>query len=34
LLAIAGNWKDDPHLDEMLAEIYEQRGRPMLENGE
>lgn len=29
LLAMAGNWKDDPHLEEMLAEIYEQRGRPI-----
>ncbi len=34
LLAIAGNWKDDPYLDGLLAEIYAQRGRPMLENGE
>jgi|GEM_PF-875359 len=34
LLAISGNWKDDPYLDQMLKEIYDQRGRPMLENGE
>ena len=31
LLAAAGAWKDDPYLDEMLEEIYRQRGRPMLE---
>ena len=34
LLAMAGKWKDDPHLNEMLAQIYEQRGRPMLESDE
>lgn len=33
LLALAGAWKDDPYLDEMLAEIYRQRGRPMTEEG-
>jgi|ERR1019366_6647753 excisionase family DNA binding protein len=26
-----GSWKDDPDLDEMLKEIYKQRGRPMIE---
>jgi excisionase family DNA binding protein len=31
LLTIAGNWKDDPHLDGILAAIYEQRGRPSQE---
>lgn len=34
LLAMAGNWKDDPYLGELLTGIYEQRGRPMLENDE
>jgi excisionase family DNA binding protein len=33
LLALAGAWKDDPHVDDMLAEIYRQRGRPMTEEG-
>jgi excisionase family DNA binding protein len=31
LLAFAGAWKDDPHVEEMLKEIYRQRGRPMTE---
>ncbi len=34
LLSVAGAWKDDPYLDEMLKEIYKQRGRPMTEDGE
>jgi excisionase family DNA binding protein len=29
--AFAGAWKDDPHVEEMLQEIYRQRGRPMTE---
>jgi excisionase family DNA binding protein len=33
LLRLAGSWKDDPDLKEMLAEIYRQRGRPMIEEG-
>jgi excisionase family DNA binding protein len=33
-MAVAGVWKDDPTVDEMLKEIYRQRGRPMTENGE
>jgi hypothetical protein len=33
LLRLAGTWKDDPDVEEMLAEIYRQRGRPMLEEG-
>jgi excisionase family DNA binding protein len=33
LLALTGAWKDDPHVDDMLAEIYRQRGRPMTEEG-
>ena len=32
-LHLAGVWKDDPYLDEMLKEIYRQRGRPMTEEG-
>jgi excisionase family DNA binding protein len=28
-----GALKDDPYLDEMLEEIYRQRGRPMTEEG-
>jgi excisionase family DNA binding protein len=33
-LGVAGIWKDDPTIDEMVKEIYRQRGRPMTENGE
>lgn len=33
LLALAGSWKDDPHAEEMLQEIYQGRGRPMTEGG-
>src|SRR5262245_8349814 len=28
-----GALKDDPYLDEMLAKIYQDRGRPMTEEG-
>jgi excisionase family DNA binding protein len=31
-LELAGAWKDDPYLEEMLEEIYKQRGRPMVED--
>jgi excisionase family DNA binding protein len=34
LLAMAGAWKDDPDLEEMVKEIYRQRGRPITEDGE
>jgi excisionase family DNA binding protein len=34
LLELAGIWKDDPSVDEMLREIYRRRGRPMTEEGE
>lgn len=34
LRSVIGSWKDDPYLDEMLREIYKQRGRPMTEEGE
>jgi excisionase family DNA binding protein len=29
---LAGAWKDDPYVDEELAEIYRRRGRPMIED--
>jgi excisionase family DNA binding protein len=32
--SVAGIWKDDPSVEEMLKEIYRQRGRPMTEDGE
>jgi excisionase family DNA binding protein len=32
LLALAGAWKDDPHVDDMVKEIYRQRGRPRTED--
>jgi excisionase family DNA binding protein len=32
LLALTGVWKDDPDIEEMLQEIYRQRGRPMTED--
>jgi excisionase family DNA binding protein len=32
LLSLAGKWKDDPDVGEMLAEIYKRRGRPMTED--
>jgi excisionase family DNA binding protein len=34
VLACIGSWKDDPYLEEMLKEIYRQRGRPMIEEAE
>lgn len=34
LLALTGVWKDDPDVEEMLQEIYRQRGRPMTEDQE
>jgi excisionase family DNA binding protein len=34
LMELAGVWKDDPYLDDMLENIYEQRGRPMTEEDE
>ena len=34
LLGLAGAWKDDPSLNEMLEEIYKRRGRPMTEEAE
>jgi excisionase family DNA binding protein len=32
-MAIAGKWKDDPYLEDMVEEIYRQRGRPITEDG-
>jgi excisionase family DNA binding protein len=33
LLRHAGAIQNDPNLDEMLEKIYQERGRPMTENG-
>jgi excisionase family DNA binding protein len=33
MLAFAGAFKDDPYLEDMVEEIYRQRGRPMTEDG-
>jgi hypothetical protein len=33
MLAMAGAWKDDPHLEDMVEEIYRRRGRPITEDG-
>jgi excisionase family DNA binding protein len=33
LLALAGVWKDDPDVDDILEEIYRRRGRSMTEDG-
>jgi excisionase family DNA binding protein len=30
LLNLAGSWKDDPNVEEMVAEIYRRRGRPLI----
>jgi hypothetical protein len=34
LRSVIGSWKDHEDLDELLEEIYRQRGRPMLEEDE
>jgi excisionase family DNA binding protein len=34
VMALAGAWKDDPYVEEMLRDIYKKRGRPMTEEGE
>jgi excisionase family DNA binding protein len=31
--SVIGSWKDDPDLEDMLEEIYRQRGRPITEDG-
>src|SRR4051812_18862787 len=31
LLDLVGIWKDDPTVDEMLENIYKERGRPMID---
>ena len=33
LLRLAGAWKDDPHVEDMLKQIYLERGRPMTPEG-
>jgi excisionase family DNA binding protein len=33
ILAVAGAWKDDPDLEDMVEEIYRRRGRPITEDG-
>jgi excisionase family DNA binding protein len=33
-LAVIGSWKDDPHWEEELKEVYRRRGRPMTEDAE
>jgi excisionase family DNA binding protein len=33
ILSVAGAWKDDPDLEDMLEEIYRRRGRPITEDG-
>jgi hypothetical protein len=32
LLDIAGSWKDDPHLHELIDRVYKLRGRPIGES--
>lgn len=34
MLAMAGAYKDDPFLDDIVKEAYRQRGRPITEDGE
>jgi excisionase family DNA binding protein len=34
IMGLVGQWKDDPTVDDMLREIYRQRGRPMTEQDE
>src|SRR5262245_29441811 len=34
LLAMAGQFKDDPDLEEIVREAYRRRGRPITEDGE
>lgn len=34
LLGMAGRFKDDPFLDDIVKEAYRQRGRPITEDGE
>jgi hypothetical protein len=33
MIAMAGAWKDDPYLEDMVEEIYRKRGRPITEDG-
>ncbi|HEY7331103.1 MAG TPA: helix-turn-helix domain-containing protein [Gemmataceae bacterium] len=32
LMELAGAWKDDPYIEQELAEIYRRRGRPLTED--
>lgn len=34
LMRLAGAWKEDPHLEEIVREAYRKRGRAMTEDGE
>ena len=34
LRELAGAWKDDPYLDDILEQIYKERGRPMTEEAD
>ena len=34
MMAIAGKYKDDPFLDEIVKQAYRERGRPMTEDDE
>jgi excisionase family DNA binding protein len=34
LLALAGAWKDDPDIEEIVREAHRRRGRPVTENEE
>src|SRR6266446_3147342 len=33
MLAMAGAWKDDPDLEDVVEDIYRKRGRPITEDG-
>jgi hypothetical protein len=33
MLAMAGAWKDDPNLQDVVEDIYRKRGRPITEDG-
>jgi excisionase family DNA binding protein len=33
MLAMAGAWKDDPDLEDVVEDIYRKRGRPITEGG-
>ena len=33
MLAMAGAWKDDPDLEDVVEDVYRKRGRPITEDG-